>query len=84
MVASRLPRSAFSTLDPLAIDGDSRKVCPYPGNQPALIRTWREHLYAFLDSKNILDALTLPEIDQDAVSPSESATPRVGVSLSSS
>ena len=64
MVASRTTRSAFNTVDSISVDGDSRRVCPYPANQPSHIRTWEEHFKAHLDAKDILEPLTMPDMDQ--------------------
>ena len=53
MVASSSTRSAFNTVDSVLVNGDSRRVCPYPANQPSHIRTWEEHFKAHLDAKDI-------------------------------
>ena len=65
MVASGHPRS-FSSIAQPDIDGDTRKVCPYPGDQPALIPLWKEHISAALDDANVLSEVLQPEIDLDA------------------
>ena len=64
MVASSSTRSAFNTVDSVSVNGDSRRVCPYPANQPSHIRTWEEHFKAHLDAKDILEPLTMPDMDQ--------------------
>ena len=66
MVASSSTRSAFNTVDSVSVNGDSRRVCPYPANQPSHIRTWEEHFKAHLDAKDILEPLTMPDISNAA------------------
>ena len=63
MVASRTTTRPFSTVDAPSVDGDMRKVLPYPGKQPTAIRAWQEHIYAALDDAGVLEAIADKHLD---------------------
>ena len=80
MVASRRPRS-FSSVDQLDVDGDTRKVLPYPGNSPSQIPLWREHIRAALDDAKVLVGIDLADVAQDTLATKYSSSPTKTISF---
>ena len=62
-VRVRPPRSGTI---PRSTRGDTRKVLPYPANDPTAIRGWREHAIAALSDKDLSDAALYDVVPYDS------------------
>ena len=62
MVASSNTRPFALAAQP-DVDGDTRKVLPYPARNSSAIRLWKEHIFAALDDLNVLDKIVAKHVD---------------------
>ena len=58
-------QQSFALRNEPKIDGDTRRIMPYPPRDPSSIRLWKEHIYAALDELHLLDVVTEKDKEPD-------------------